>query len=172
MKVKILNLIEIKRPNENIENRTDQPLNRNNYVKNRLDDQIKWYSNKSEIAQNHYKIIMTVTFILNATIPIILLFSDLINLPVKVLATSCTSIIAICTSILQLNSYQEIWLKYRITCENLLREKIFFETNTGKYKDTEDSLELLIITCEKIMDSETTEWMSYINSENQSSTSS
>ena len=72
---------------------------------------------------------MTVTFILNATIPIILLFSDLINLPVKVLATSCTSIIAICTSILQLNSYQEIWLKYRITCENLLREKIFFETS-------------------------------------------
>ena len=115
---------------------------------------------------------MILTFILNSAIPVMLLFSDLINLPIKVFTTSCTSIISICTAILQLNSYQEIWLKYRITCENLLREKIFFETNAGKYKDTEDPLELLIITCEKIMNSETNEWISYINSENQSSTSS
>lgn len=170
--IKILNLFEIRKVNKNIEVRTDEPINRDTYVQNRLNDQIKWYSNKSKKAQSCYKKIMISTFILNAAIPTILLFSDFISLVVKVFVTLITAIITILNGIIQLNNYQDIWLNYRTTCENLLREKILYETMSGKYKNVEDPLELLILTCEKIMDSETKEWVNYAYSENQSSTSS
>lgn len=165
-------MVFFKKKECNTEDRAYITFTRDNYIEKRLNDQIRWYSNKSKNTQNKYKRFTIATIFLNAFIPILVVCYDIISPNLKILAIISSSLISIFTGIIYLNNYHDLWLKYRTTCENLLHEKILYETNSGKYKNAEDSLELLITTCELIMDLETKAWLNAVNTENQSSTSS
>lgn len=54
------------------------------------------------------------------------------------------------------------WVSYRLTCEALKREKILFETKSGKYKDA--SFNDFVVACEKIIADENTAWKSLAKS--------
>ncbi|NRT90900.1 DUF4231 domain-containing protein [Clostridium beijerinckii] len=151
----------------NEDNRTSA-IDRSSYIEKRLTEQIQWYDNKSKKAQKGFKFFTICTLIFNSLIPIIVIFSDTLSFEVKIVTTSLSSIICIFSSLIQLNKYQENWLKYRTICENLIREKIFFETKCGDYKNCTDPEELLIITCENLMSNERKDWLN-INSKNRSS---
>ena len=43
----------------------------NEYIQSRVDDQINWYSKKSQMAQKRYKIFQTVEIIMAALIPLL-----------------------------------------------------------------------------------------------------
>lgn len=163
---------KLKKQNQK-QNRT-VPITRENYIEKRLNTQIKWYSSKSRQSQKKFKIFMIFTFVLNATIPVAMLFSDIntFTLKTKIITAFCSSLVTIFSSVIQLNSYQENWLKYRAICESLLREKIFFETKCGNYKNCSDSKDLLIVTCETLMANERNEWLSLNTEKNYSSTNS
>lgn len=173
--MKFIDLFEklINKNNKQKENRT-VPITKENYIEKRLINQIKWYSSKSRQSQKSFKFFMIFTFVFNAAIPVVMLFSDInsLTLKTKIVTASCSSLVTIFSSVIQLNSYQENWLKYRAICESLLREKIFFETKCGNYQNCTDSIGLLIVTCETLMANERNEWLDLNSQKTYSSTNS
>lgn len=130
-------------------------MNEEDYIKNRLDDQINWYDKKSQSHQKWYKIHKRIEITAGAVIPI----TAVINIDCfKLISVSCSSIILICESLIALSSHQSNWTQYRTTAETLRHEKYMYETKTGVYKNEEDSFALLVERCETIISSENINW--------------
>lgn len=125
----------------------------------RLDDQINWYDSKSQIYKKRYYVLTGINLCISASIPF--LINLIVNLNYMTLIISALSVInVIVTGLESLHSNHDLWTKYRITCENLKREKIFFETKTGPYStdSTSQQLDLLVHRCEEYMGNENLYW--------------
>lgn len=135
-------------------------IDRNSYIDKSLNEQIKWYEINSKKMKNKFCFLSVITIIVNAIIPIFVLLSEEFDFNFKVIVILLSSIATINTSILQLFKYQEIWIRYRITSQYLKKEKISYETQTGRYKDKDkqEALELLIETCQETMVIEYEKW--------------
>lgn len=126
------------------------------YLKNRLEDQMKWYGQKSKTNQNYHKNFQTLKVILAVSIPVItLLIND--EWLLKITVAIVGSLIAILESISRLNSYKDLWITYRMIAETLKREKILYDTKVDPY-DGQNAFGILVKRCEKIMASENVEW--------------
>ncbi len=127
------------------------------YIGKRLDDQIKWYSQKSTSNQKRYKTLKTIVIALSVSIPfmagLIKNEGDWLKIAVGVGGV----LIALFEGILSLQKYQELWIQYRTIAEALNREKIMFQTRTGHYKG-KDAFQQLVIRAEAIMSAENQSW--------------
>lgn len=129
------------------------------YLKNRLDDQIKWYGKKSKTNQNWHKRLQTIKVILAVSIPVVTLFINdefLLKIVVAVLG----ALIAVLESVARLNSYKELWITYRMISEALKRERILFDAAVEPYNG-DNAFKVLVGRCEKIMATENTEWSKF-----------
>lgn len=128
------------------------------YISDRVDDQIQWYSKKSRQAQKMYKIFQLIEIILAATIPVLSAYStrhQCVALIVGILGAA----IAVIQSITKLNSYHENWIQYRTTCELLKYHKFLYLTQTSPYNTSEETIENLFIrNVEDIISSENSQW--------------
>jgi hypothetical protein len=117
--------------------------NTEEYVRNRLDDQIKWYSEKSAFNKSRYRLFQVVIIIASGTIPILNLTVTAFKADAQhaALFTSSIlgSIITIITAFLQMEKYFDNWILYRTTAESLKREKILFQNNAGEYSNLNES---------------------------------
>ena len=114
------------------------------YIENRVDGQIKWYSEKSQRAQKNYKNFQTAEIVMASLIPLLSGY-----------VTKCTIIpfvigllgvaIAIIESITKLNKYHENWIQYRTTCELLKYHKHLYLTHTHPYNDSEETVENIFV---------------------------
>lgn len=130
-------------------------MNEEEYLKNRLDDQINWYDKKSQQHQYWYKFYKKIQIFSGAFVPI----AAVINLKYfKILSVLCSSIILICESLIALSNHHSNWTQYRTTAETLRHEKNMFKTRTGVYKNEEDAFALLVERCETIISSENINW--------------
>ena len=128
------------------------------YIKERLEDQIGWYSKESKKNQNWHKTIQVIKIILAVSIPVVsLLIGD--ETVLKIVVSVIGALIAILEAVSRLNTYKDLWVKYRMSSESLKREKILFETKAAPF-DGEDAYNLLVTRCEKIMSSENQFWTS------------
>jgi hypothetical protein len=113
------------------------------YVRNRLDDQIKWYSEKSAFNKSRYRLFQVVIIIASGTIPILNLtvtaFKDDAQHVALFTSSILGSIITIITAFLQMEKYFDNWILYRTTAESLKREKILFQNNAGEYSNLNES---------------------------------
>lgn len=96
------------------------------YIKARIDDQIKWYSEKASTNKlyNHWTKGLIILF--SATIPLIAgleFCSTIKNITVGILG----SLIAILSGLSGLLKFQEKWSEYRTTSETLKHEKYYFK---------------------------------------------
>lgn len=130
------------------------------YLKQRVDDQIAWYSNKSKRAQRFYKILRVLEICVAASIPVLSGFSERISNATLIIALAGV-LLTIVAGLLSLFRYQEIWVSYRATSESLLREKFLFLTRTAPY-DVPSPLPLLVERAEAMMSQENKTWTSYI----------
>lgn len=146
-------------------------MNVEEYISERIEKQINWYDKKSISCQKKYKYYSIVSIISTSSIPIILLFSDFNEFGVKVVVALLGSISSILGSLLTLNNYQGLWIKYRNTCELLNRELYLFKTSSGKYFACTNSTENFISNCENIMSFEHDYWFE-VSSSSSSSTNS
>jgi hypothetical protein len=131
------------------------------YLKNRLEDQIKWYDKKSIFNQSLFKILKIVEIVISASIPLIIIFKDLcpfiINSVIALIGVS----IVIIASISSLYKFQENWVEYRTTCEILKHHKYLFLTKTEPYNN-DDSLNLLVNNVETLVSKENSIWAQYM----------
>lgn len=136
------------------------------YLNERLLDQIKWYDKKAIENQKNYKNLSVVSFIISATIPILAFLGE--NLAVKIITAAAGAAVSVITYIININTYKDLWIQYRMNCEMLKSEAIKFKNKIPPY-DSEDAFELLVNNSEQYFTKEFSKWQ---NVTNQSSTGS
>jgi hypothetical protein len=130
------------------------------YVRNRLDDQIKWYSEKSAFNKSRYRLFQVVIIVASGTIPILNLtataFMDDAQHAALFTSSILGSIITIITAFSQMEKYFETWILYRTTVETLKREKFLYINNAADYSNLGDTEKnrLLVERVEVLLSSE------------------
>ncbi len=128
------------------------------YLDERVDDQIKWYSNKSQKAQKTYKCIQTIEIILAAIIPLLSGYTT-VHISIPIIIGAFGIVITILESLAKLNKYHENWIQYRSTCELLKYQKYLFLTHSAPYNNENETVENLFVrNIEQIISSENNQW--------------
>jgi hypothetical protein len=123
----------------------------------RLNDQIRWYGRKSQIAQRWFKALKLAQVIAAALIPLIPVFG--IPHSEKVSAV-LGLVILIIETVQQLNQHQQNWISYRSTCEALKHEKYLFQAEAGPYAGSDKPMALLADRIEGLISQEHAKWVS------------
>ncbi|MDQ6812622.1 MAG: DUF4231 domain-containing protein, partial [Bacteroidota bacterium] len=103
------------------------------YLQNRVDDQITWMEKKSAENQARYKQIKVAEIVTAAAIPFLAGLQGDTNKNVAIVIGVLGVLLVILNGLQQLYKYHENWITYRTTAESLQREKILFQTATGPY---------------------------------------
>lgn len=131
-------------------------MNEQEYLQQRLDDQLDWYDGKSGRNQANYKILRSIELVTAAMIP---LSAAVFNgMPwFAWLAAGLGAIIAIASAINGLFRFQDNWIQYRTTAEQLKHEKFLFLTRIEPYSG-DDAFTLLVQRVEGLIAKETSSW--------------
>jgi hypothetical protein len=134
--------------------------NTEQYIKNRLDDQLEWYSKKSAFNKSRYRLCQVAIIIASALIPLINLTASAFDIwwqhAALIISALLGSIITIISAFMQLEKYFENWILYRTTLESLKREKVLFQNSAGEYTllSESDKNRILVERIEAILSSE------------------
>lgn len=130
----------------------------NTYIEERVDSQIKWYSNKSKQCQKMYKFFQVTEIILASMIPLLSAYSNQCQI-IALIVGIFGSAIAIIQSVAKLNKYHENWIQYRTTCELLKYQKYLFLTSSYPYNKTDETVDNIFVkNIENIISSENNQW--------------
>jgi hypothetical protein len=143
-------------------------LNESNYVEDRLTGQMKWYETKANENKSRFHIFQTIIIIASVIIPLI----NLINFApfeIRVISSILGGTVTGVTAFIQLKKYQENWLLYRATEENLKKEKYLFLYDAGPYSDAKDDnrKKILVERVESMISSETSQFFGMHQSRSQ-----
>jgi hypothetical protein len=126
------------------------------YIEQRLSDQIGWYDRKSSRNQRWFKRLRFAEIVAAATIPFLSGFAGN-SLPIKIAIGALGVVVAVLASLLGLLQLQVHWIEYRATAESLRREKFLFLTQTEPY-DKDDAFHLLVQRVEALLSKENADW--------------
>lgn len=136
-------------------------LSPQDYITQRIDDQIAWYDKKSGFNQWRYKPLKSFEIIAAAAIPVISAYvggtgpwSEVMRFSVGFLGAA----IVASSGIAGLCRYRELWVEYRGMADVLRQQKFLFLTRTAPY-DGEDPFPLLVQTVENLLSKENANWM-------------
>ena len=128
------------------------------YIINRLDNQIAWYDTKSQLNKSRFTALRTAELVVAATVPSVvgLITPDL--MPLKFLAQVLSLLVVIIAGLLSLYRFQELWTDYRTTAESLRHEKFLYETKVKPY-DIDNPFPLLVQRVEIHISREHSVWL-------------
>jgi hypothetical protein len=138
------------------------------FIRDRLDDQIKYYSKQSVKNKRKYFTSQTIIIVLGIVIPIVnvIAFSnfsdpDLVK-HFLLISTVLASIIGLTAALSQLNKHYETWLNFRSTLELLKREKSLYQNSAGGYFNLNevDKKRIFVDRIEELLSSEHTKFFS------------
>lgn len=127
---------------------------KNNVTLQRLDDQIKWYSNKSGQNQFWFKFFKIIELIIAVLIP----FLSSFEIP-RIIYGLMGVLIAILEGIQQLFQFNHNWITYRSTAENLKHEKYLWLAKAGPYLNIKNAKEVLADRIESLISQEHSKWI-------------
>ena len=126
------------------------------YIEQRLSDQIGWYDSKSGANQCWFKRLRFAEIVAAATIPFLAGFAGNSFL-IKIAIGALGVVVAVLASLLGLLQLQEHWIEYRASAESLRKEKFLFLTQTDPY-DKDDAFHLLVQRVEALLSKENADW--------------
>lgn len=132
-------------------------MNQEEYLANRVDDQITWYDNKSQKAQRNYKRLKIMEMVCSASIPILVAFWNSLTFIPPIVAL-LGAIVTVLAGIHGLYNFHENWIEYRSTAEILKHEKFMYLTQSGIYKENENAFNQFVERVESIISHENTNW--------------
>lgn len=130
-------------------------MSEDDYLKNRVDDQINWYDGKSKVCKRGCTVCQIITLVAAATIPVVAVISG--SLSSRVVVAILGSLTAIATGIVSIYQFREHWIEYRTTAESLKHERCLFLTRTGPYTG-EDFFSVFVDRIESLVSQENTAW--------------
>ncbi len=133
-------------------------MNEEEYLKDRLDNQLAWYSRKSQHNQKWFKFFRLIEIVSAALIPLLSGMGE--RIPYSQWRIGSLGVcIAIAAAITALFKYQENWIEYRTTAKQLKHEKYIYLTCVKPY-DTKDKFRLLVERVESLISKENSTWAS------------
>jgi hypothetical protein len=132
-------------------------MDQNAYIKERLDDQISWYSRESRRNQQWFRRLQVASILGSATIPFITGYITETTIVLKITVGVLGLAVAAITAILGHYKFQENWVEYRTTCETLKHEKFRFLTGAAPY-NVANPFKLLVERVEGAILKETRGW--------------
>lgn len=131
-------------------------MNQEQYLSERVEDQINWYDRKSQSNQTNFKRIRLTEIVCAAIIPFIAGIGD--DIPYSgIILGALGVIITVSAGFSTLSKYQENWLMYRTTCETLKHEKYLFLTNSKPYQG-DNAFNQFVERIENLISKENTQW--------------
>ncbi len=127
------------------------------YLKNRLDEQIEWYGKKSVWNQKCFKRLRLVEIVAAAMIPFLTAYISDDGDWLKWVVGGLGLIIAVFSGIAGLYKFQENWLTYRSSAERLIQERYLFSTGAEPY-DGDNPFKLLVKRVEATLAHENKQW--------------
>lgn len=126
------------------------------YIAQRVDDQINWYDLKSQNAQKQFRRLRGTEIICAAAIPFAAGFTSS-HVGIPILIGLLGVVIVILAAFQSLGQHHENWIEYRTTCESLKHEKFLFLTSTEPY-DAESAFPLFVERVESLISKENSAW--------------
>ncbi len=131
------------------------------YLQQRVDDQITWYSTKATWNKRRYFALRTVELIAALSLPAFAAWGTINEeFPLELVVLVAGFVVAAAAGLLTLTKFQENWLQYRTTAESLKHHKFRFLTKAPPY--TEGHLGELVNNVEALVSEENTNWAQYI----------
>lgn len=124
------------------------------YLKERYEDQVKWYDNKAVYNRKLADKLQYSVILLAAITPV---FAAL-NFRWPTIVSS--SLIAAITGILKYGKFEDLWHNYRTICETLKKEKQYYDFRLGCYQDANKPEKLFVDRVESLISRENTIWSS------------
>ena len=131
-------------------------MNAEDYLKERVEDQIQWLSRKSGWNQRWFKRLRAVEIVMGCAIALLVGYADA-HAWAKVAAGVLGVAVAAIGGLLALYRFQENWVEYRVTAESLKREKFLFLTQAPPY-EAEARFQSLVARVEAILGAENAHW--------------
>lgn len=131
-------------------------MDQNEYLEQRVDDQINWYSKKSQQNQKIFKYLRIIEFVAAASIPFLAGYTKRLDY-LQIITGLLGIIIAVIAGVLSLYRFQENWTEYRTTCETLKHEKYLFLTKVSPYDGT-NAFTLFVEKIELLISKENSAW--------------
>ena len=132
-------------------------MDKDNYLKERLDPQIKWYDKKAKKAKFFHYSFRIIEIILAACIPFLTpYFNTLSHIPLTISLIGC--ILTLIYSIHNFLNFQENWIEYRKNAELLKHERYMFLANSGIYNNSEEIFKIFVERIETIISHENINW--------------
>ena len=126
------------------------------YIKDRVEDQIVWYDRKSGLNKMWFIILQIATLVASASVPVFTIFST--EMCARLTVAILGSVTAIFTGIVSLYQFREHWIEYRTTAESLKHEKYMYQTGTGPYVE-DGAFSILVERIEALVSQENTAWL-------------
>ena len=128
-------------------------MNTSDAISDRLEDQIGWYDKKSISNQRAFKALKVITIIAAATVTL----SAAYEAP-PLLTAMIGAMIFVVEGLQALNQYQQNWIIYRSTCEELKHEKYLCLAKAGPYSNARKPEALLAERVESLVSREHAKW--------------
>lgn len=136
-------------------------LEASQYLKDRIDDQIAWYSRKSGTCKRAYRRLRMLSVVIALSIPILTgligkgwVSDEALKLSIAIAGAA----VALAEAVLGLNKYDELWTGYRAAAEGLKYHRYLFEAGAEPY-NRPDAFQLFVQQAESLMASERTAWV-------------
>ncbi len=134
-------------------------MNQEQYLAERIEDQIHWYNRKSRANKRAYRTLRVVSVIVALAIPIMSSFLDNGNVPyLKVAIAVSGALVALIEGLLTLYKFRDNWTSYRNAAEMLIQHKYLFITRSAPYNVARPFV-LFVQNAENIMAGERIAWV-------------
>lgn len=134
------------------------PLDIQEYIEKRVDDQIKWHDEKSKKAQKYYKTFQIIEIVLATMIPLLAGYTSSYK-QASFIVGLLGAVIAVIESVTKLYKFHENWIQYRTTCEMLKYQKHLYLTGSAPYNNEDETVDNVFVrTIENIISSENNQW--------------
>ena len=142
-------------PDNHLTHKERQVMTPEAYIADRVDNQIAWYSRKSNLNKKGFIVFQIMTFVASASVPVFAMFSG--DIWARVTVAILGSATAITTGIVSLYQFREHWIEYRTTAESLKHEKYLYQTGMSHYSG-DNAFSVLVERVEALVSQENTAW--------------
>jgi hypothetical protein len=131
----------------------------NEYLEKRYFDQLSYYEKASGKNKKKYKNFQWILIIFSTLTTILAAIPTIGNFEMKYIVVATAAIVTILTAGLKTFQYQELWVNYRSTIEQLKPEIYYYKFNVGEYgREGVDKESTFVSRVEQILNKEHDVW--------------
>lgn len=142
----------------------ETPMASETYLKERVEQQLRWYSKKSQGNKSRYQWSRLLQISLGIVVGTGGVYAESIPYGTQLLSL-CGALISLSAAWETVFDHQNNWIRYRRVKEELNREKLLYETSSGPYRKpeadnnpTEAAFTLFVERVERLLSDEVEAW--------------